>query len=309
MLEVVNPADPSFDSRQSLASFIQVCRDRVTSCLKARLERCTDHPRLLEAMNYACTGGGKHIRSTLLYASSLAVEAEWSLADVPACAVELIHCYSLVHDDLPAMDDDDLRRGKPSLHKAFDEATAILVGDGLQSLAFEMLSSNDYKAEVSSKLQMLSTLATAIGNRGMVGGQFKDFSLTGKRASLPELESMHQMKTGALIRASVTMGALTLPDISERILRALNRYADKLGLAFQVQDDVLDVISDTATLGKPQGSDQAKDKPTYVELLGLKQAQRKAATLAAEAQESLAGFGASADRLRHLAAYIVKRTS
>ena len=295
------------DSGQTLDTFMQACRKRISSCLAENLQQSADDARLVDALNYACMGGGKRIRATLVYASALAVEAELSLADVPACAVELIHCYSLVHDDLPAMDDDDLRRGKPSLHKAFDEATAILVGDGLQCLAFELLSNEDYQAEQSGKLQMLAILARAIGNRGMVGGQFKDFSLTGKTASLAELESMHQMKTGALIRASVTLGALTRPHIDKQDLKALNLYADRLGLAFQVQDDVLDVISDTETLGKPQGSDQAKDKPTYVELLGLEQAQDKAISLASAAQESLSQFGPAADQLRHMAAYIVSR--
>ncbi len=298
----------SLSAEQSLESFLQKSQARTNACLQNLLQHSTPNAKLNEALNYACLNGGKRIRPVLVYATTLAVDGNLDSADAPACAVELIHSYSLVHDDLPAMDDDDLRRGKPSLHKAYDEATAILVGDALQSLAFQVLSSQENTLPDSTRLRMLDTLAKAIGSNGMVGGQFADFSLVGKETNIDELESMHRMKTGALIRASVTLGALTQTTVNSGSLQALQSYAESIGLAFQVQDDVLDEVGDTKTLGKPQGSDRLNNKPTYVALLGLEQAQAKALELADRARDSLSEFGPAADQLRNLASFIVSRT-
>ena len=231
-------------------------------------------------------------------------------ADGAACAVELIHAYSLVHDDLPAMDDDDLRRGQPTTHKAFDEATAILAGDGLQSLAFEVLADrrrNPQDPEV--RLQMLSALGGAAGPSGMVGGQAIDLGSVGQKLDREALETMHRHKTGALIEASVLLGALASGKADDLSLKALLQYARAIGLAFQVQDDILDVESDTATLGKTQGKDEAHDKPTYPALLGLDAAKDYALELRDQALHVLRAFGNSAEPLRELARYIVERRS
>ncbi|MDT8427439.1 MAG: polyprenyl synthetase family protein [Pseudomonadales bacterium] len=266
--------------------------------------------RLGAAIRYASLEGGKRVRPVLVYASAEALGADRSSADAAACAVEFIHCYSLVHDDLPAMDDDDLRRGRPTVHKAFDEATAILAGDALLTLAFECLSATHGSSqEPAIRLQMLNRLAIAAGNRGMVAGQAIDFALMGQTADLDRLETMHRLKTGALIRCSVELGALSAPAASPEQLRALSNYADAIGLAFQVQDDILDVSSDTVTLGKQQGADQALNKPTYVSMLGLDAAVRKADELTEQALAALKDFDQKADPLRHLANYITSRKS
>lgn len=258
-------------------------------------------------MRYACLDGGKRIRPVLVYASAQAAEANFDNCDAAACAVELIHSYSLVHDDLPAMDDDDLRRGKPSVHKAFDEATAILVGDALQALAFQCLSKQNNDLSADTKIRMTAQLAEAAGAFGMTGGQSLDLEASGTAIDLEQLESLHKLKTGALIKASVKLGALGAEKINESLISALENYADNIGLAFQVQDDIIDEISDTETLGKPQGSDRAQLKSTYVSLLGLEQAKLKAGELANNAIRALDGFPESANHLRDLAAYIVNR--
>jgi geranylgeranyl diphosphate synthase type II len=226
---------------------------------------------------------------------------------VPACAVELIHAYSLVHDDLPAMDNDELRRGRPTAHIAFDEATAILAGDALQALAFEWLAEAP-EIEAPARLAMIRELAHASGHSGMVGGQAIDLESVGKSLTLAQLESMHRHKTGALIEASVRIGALTAPGVSKQSLDALTAYAKALGLAFQVQDDLLDIEGDTETIGKPQGSDIARAKPTYPALLGLAGAREHLSSLLSSALESLQGFGPEADPLRAMADYVVART-
>jgi geranylgeranyl diphosphate synthase, type II len=257
--------------------------------------------------------GGKRIRPILCYAAATAAGADLARADAPACAVELIHCYSLIHDDLPAMDNDDLRRGQPTVHRAFDEATAILAGDALQALAFRLLS--DPGTEVpervdapppASRLEMINLLSRAAGYEGMVSGQAIDEAATGKQIALAALEQMHSLKTGALIRASVQLGA-RCAGASDATYALLTRYADCVGLAFQVQDDILDIVSDTATLGKRQGADVALKKPTYVSLLGLSGAQQKAAELIAQAIDALQDFDQSAKPLRELARYVVAR--
>ena len=291
----------------SQEEFMQACKQRINARLWAAITFDDSSSKLQDGMIHACADGGKRIRPLLAYASALAVGGTIARADAAATAVELIHCYSLVHDDLPAMDDDDLRRGKPTVHKAFDEATAILVGDALQALAFELLTASGNGGGSDQRLEMVSCLATAAGARGMVGGQALDFEAVGLDQTLEQLERMHSLKTGALIRAAVRLGGLSHDQSSPSQLAHLDRYAAKLGLAFQVRDDILDEISDTATLGKPQGSDSDANKPTYLSLLGLEAARAKAEELAAEATAELEEFGDRAEPLRQLAQFIVAR--
>ncbi|MGG2398639.1 polyprenyl synthetase family protein [Pseudomonas sp. SH1-B] len=294
-----------------IAAYQQRCQTRVDAALDELFQAPRDElKRLYQAMRYSVMNGGKRVRPLLVYAACEALEGEIERADGAACAVELIHAYSLVHDDLPAMDDDDLRRGQPTTHKAFDEATAILAGDGLQSLAFEVLADrrrNPQDAEV--RLQMLSALGTAAGPAGMVGGQAIDLGSVGLQLDQQALEVMHRHKTGALIEASVLLGALASGKADDLSLKALLQYARAIGLAFQVQDDILDVESDTATLGKTQGKDEAHDKPTYPALLGLDAAKDYALELRDQALHVLRSFGNSAEPLRELARYIVERRS
>jgi farnesyl diphosphate synthase len=260
-------------------------------------------------MRYAVLGGGKRIRPLLVYAAGTTVEADPERLDAPAGAVELIHAYSLIHDDLPVMDNDDLRHGKPTCHKAFDEATALLAGDALQSLAFQLLAQAPKTATDSEiRLKQVETLAQAAGSRGMAGGQAIDLAAVGKELTLAELENMHIHKTGALIRASVLMGASSQPAIKANVLQQLDHYAKCIGLAFQICDDILDITADTSTLGKPQGADLALNKPTYPALLGLDGARTHASTLIEDALNSLADFGPEADTLRWIAAYIAQRS-
>jgi geranylgeranyl diphosphate synthase type II len=266
--------------------------------------------RLYAAMRYSVMNGGKRVRPLLAYAACEALGANPELANGAACAVELIHAYSLVHDDLPAMDDDDLRRGQPTTHKAFDEACAILAGDGLQSLAFSaLLDSALSPQDTENRLKMVSTLALAAGPAGMVGGQAIDLGSVGLKLDQAALAFMHRHKTGALIEASVKLGALASGRAEKADLNALQVYAQAIGLAFQVQDDILDVESDTATLGKRQGADIARDKPTYPSLLGLEAAKGYALELRDQALHALRPFDAAAEPLRDLARYIVERRS
>ncbi len=292
---------------QTLDEFLQHCQQRVNHRLGEQLNTDISSRTLKEAMEYACLGGGKRIRPVLVYASALAVGAELSSADNTAAAVELIHSYSLVHDDLPAMDDDDLRRGKPSVHKAFDEATAILVGDALQSLAFQLLSADSSVISAQKRLDMVQILSRAAGATGMVGGQSLDFEAVGTNLTLSQLEQMHKLKTGALISCAVLLGGMSNDQLGDAQVTALSDYASYIGLAFQVQDDILDEISDTITLGKPQGSDRKQNKPTYVTLLGLDAAKELASELSNKAIHALDDFPERADQLRKLAAYVVSR--
>ena len=288
-------------------NWMLVHRQRVEKALNRCLS--AENPpssQLQEAMSYAVLNGGKRLRALLIYASGAACAAPIERLDIPACAIELLHAYSLVHDDLPAMDDDDLRRGKPSCHRAFDEATAILAGDALQALAFNILT-DETGGGAERRLQMLNTLTKASGSYGMVGGQCIDLGAVGKQLTLAELEIMHAHKTGALIRASVRMGALCGDDVGPQTLLCLDQFACQIGLAFQIQDDVLDVESNTATLGKPQGSDNAMGKPTYPLLLGLAQAKANAYALHEEAIAQLRDFGPQAEPLRWIAQFIVSR--
>ncbi|RJQ49138.1 MAG: (2E,6E)-farnesyl diphosphate synthase [Gammaproteobacteria bacterium] len=283
---------------------------RVERALNACLPPAGSAPaELHRAMRYAVLDGGKRIRPALVYAAGCVTGAEPALLDAPACAVEMIHAYSLVHDDLPAMDDDDLRRGKPTCHKAFGEATAILAGDALIALAFQLLARAAPPVTDSMRVKMIETLAQASGSHGMAGGQALDLAAAGKTLSLAELELMHVQKTGALIRASVLLGAYCGPNLDQAVLSQLDRYAKRIGLAFQIQDDILDETGDTQTLGKTQGADRARNKPTYPALLGLSQARQIANDLRDAALDSLAGLDGRAEALRQLAHYIVARTS
>lgn len=265
--------------------------------------------RLQQAMRYSVIGGGgKRVRPVLVYAAGKAMNVELRQLDACACAVEIIHAYSLIHDDLPAMDNDDLRRGRPTCHIAFDEASAILAGDALQALAFEILAADQaMQTSAQSRIKMIQLLAQASGSMGMAGGQAIDLAAVGKSLELDELENMHLLKTGALIRASVLLGALCSQSPANAQLEALDTYAYCVGLAFQIHDDVLDVTADTETLGKPQGSDIQQNKPTYPALLGLDGARQRALELHQRAISALEVFDESADILRQLSAYIIER--
>jgi geranylgeranyl diphosphate synthase type II len=293
----------------SLKAFIEHYAQHVDTQLLHRLDTIDSgdkSDRLFAAMRYSLLDGGKRIRPVLVYAGASAVGNVRETTDRAACAVECIHAYSLVHDDLPAMDDDDLRRGKPTCHVAFDEATAILAGDALQNLAFEILA-NGADNEHGVSLALVRELGRAAGARGMVAGQAIDLAAVDQTLTLEQLEHMHRHKTGALIEASVVMGALSSGMASPEQIEALRVYARAIGLAFQVHDDILDVTVETTVLGKRQGADQERNKPTYVALLGLEEAQRKARELHEQALQALSGFDARADHLRHMASYIVER--
>lgn len=288
---------------------LQACQARVEHALAQWLPPGSVQPTDLHAaMRYSVLGGGKRVRAVLAYGAAEALGFAPSLADAPACAVEIIHAYSLIHDDLPAMDDDDLRRGRPTNHKVFGEAVATLAGDALQALAFHVLASDRVMpADAAGRLEMVNTLAMASGSRGMAGGQAIDLAAEGMALSLPELENMHIHKTGALIRASVLLGARCAPGASPAQLAALDTYGKCIGLAFQIHDDVLDETGDTATLGKPQGSDRARHKSTFPALLGLAASRTRAQELCDEAVAALTPFGERASLLADLARYIVSR--
>jgi farnesyl diphosphate synthase len=292
-----------------LAAFLTECQERAETALDQRLPPASKLPqRLHEAMRYSVLGGGKRMRPTLTYATGRALGLDLSRLDGPACALEFIHVYSLIHDDLPAMDNDDLRRGKPTCHKAYDEATAILAGDGLQALAFHVLAHDpSMQANAEQRLAMIDTLAVASGVAGMVGGQAIDLASVGQSISLPELENMHIHKTGALIRASVKLAALAQAGVDADTLERLDRYAKCIGLSFQIQDDILDELSDTATLGKTQGKDRDNNKPTYPALLGMAGAKQKAQDMHAAAVAALEPLGEGADLLRGISLYIIER--
>ena len=286
-------------------AYIKSLQDRASAELRQRLAVPGIAPALEEAMQYAVQNGGKRIRPVLAYAAAEAVGGALADADSCACAVELIHAYSLVHDDLPAMDDDALRRGQPTCHIRFGQATAILAGDALQSLAFEVLSQPSGKAQDIAA--MVSTLAHAAGWQGMVAGQSIDIDAAGTAKDENELARMHRLKTGALINASVRLGALSTGRATPEQLRSLETYAGCIGLAFQVKDDILDVEGDTAVLGKQQGKDLSLNKPTYTSLLGLEAAHQRLQALYEEGVGALSMFGADADRLKAIAAYIIDR--
>ena len=310
MIQDSHQASKNYREVISLKDFIHASHERVDTALNEFLPIAQDATRLRDAMRYSLFNGGKRVRPTLAYASAIAIRADALATHLPvlnriACALESLHSYSLIHDDLPAMDDDDLRRGKPTCHIAFNEATAILAGDALQTFAFELLSEAE-SVDSTIQIALVRQLATASGSRGMVLGQAIDLEAVDTLINIAQLENMHRHKTGALIRASVSMGATALGATSAQ-LNALDEYASAIGLAFQVQDDILDVIADTETLGKQQGADIARNKPTYVALLGLDGARAKAQELHQQALAALKDFDEGADYLRELSAYIIER--
>jgi farnesyl diphosphate synthase len=263
--------------------------------------------RLHQAMRYAVLGGGKRVRPLLSHAAGELTGADIARVEIVSASVEMIHAYSLVHDDMPCMDDDVLRRGKPTVHVQYDDATALLVGDALQALAFQIVAESRLCDNDTQQLSLITLLGQACGSRGMAGGQAIDLASVGKNLSLPELEFMHIHKTGALIRAAILMGAACGNALDEKQLSALDRYAKCVGLAFQVVDDVLDAEASTATLGKTAGKDAKDGKPTYVSIMGATQAKALADELHGDALKALEIFGATAERLHFLADYIVKR--
>jgi len=290
----------SFESR------IPEYRRRVEAFMLDRLPGDGVPEYLGEAVRYAASGEGKRVRPLLIYATGELLDIDASLLDAPAAAIEMIHTYSLVHDDLPAMDDDDLRRGRPTVHKQFDEATAILVGDALQTLAFQWLAEAD--AEPVLKSFWIATLARAAGPEGMIGGQSIDLNTESKRLDLQMLQRMHRMKSGALITATVDMASDAAPDLSPDDKDNLILFANNIGLAFQIRDDVLDVESSTEELGKPQGSDESQGRSTYVSLLGIEESKRQIRLYYERACEALSRVGGNPEGLLWLADFIVNRS-
>lgn len=288
-------------------SWMAMIQRRTETALERWLPSPANAPvRLHEAMRYSVLGGGKRMRPLLCHAAGEALGADPQYVDVAACAVELIHAYSLVHDDMPCMDNDVLRRGRPTCHVEFDEATALLVGDALQTLAFQLLAAQPAASSPERQLAMIDLLAQASGSRGMAGGQAIDLSAVGMALTVEELEFMHIHKTGALIRAAVLLGAYA-GDADAATLQALGHYANRAGLLFQVVDDILDAEGNTATLGKTAGKDAAHDKPTYVSMLGLARTKELASQLRAEAQAALAACAVGTARLAALTDFIVNR--
>jgi farnesyl diphosphate synthase len=278
------------------------------------LDRCLALPesgtvRLREGMRYSVLGGGKRLRPILVYTTGEALGAPLEQLDVPAAAVELVHVYSLVHDDLPAMDDDDLRRGRPTCHRAFDEATAILVGDALQALAFDVLAHDESgPLNATARLQMIRILAYASGTSGMAGGQAIDLASVGQALTAEGVENMHRRKTGALIQCSVLLGATAAGLTDGAKLAALKKFGADIGLAFQIQDDILDIEGETAVIGKSAGADIARNKPTYPSTIGLEAARRQAQALCEGAIAALEPVGAASSALAELARYVVNRS-
>ncbi|AKU13207.1 polyprenyl synthetase [Azoarcus sp. CIB] len=295
-------------SGNHFAAWMESVQHRTEIALGTILPEASIAPqRLHDAMRYAALGGGKRVRPLLVHAAGEIAGAAPERLDRVACAVELIHAYSLVHDDLPCMDDDVLRRGKPTVHVEYDEATALLVGDALQALAFQTIAEGRVNDDPAVQLEMITLLGRASGSRGMAGGQAIDLGAVGKQLTREELEFMHIHKTGALIRASVLLGAQCGAPLAPDALARLDRYGKLVGLLFQVVDDILDAQADTATLGKTAGKDADQNKPTYVTLLGLSEARTLADVLLADARDAIASFGAAAARLDELANFIVHR--
>ncbi|MDR0702762.1 MAG: polyprenyl synthetase family protein [Azoarcus sp.] len=283
-------------------------QQRTETALQAILPAADLAPdRLHEAMRYAALGGGKRVRALLVHAAGGLTHACPEQLDRAACAVELIHAYSLVHDDMPCMDNDNLRRGKPTVHVEYDEATALLVGDALQTLAFQAMSETSVSATAAGQLEAIRLLATAAGSHGMAGGQAIDIASAGREMTREELEFMHLRKTGALIRAAVLIGGHAGEGVTDERQRCLDHYAKRIGLLYQVVDDILDVGADTVTLGKTAGKDASHNKPTYVSLLGLSDARRFAEELLAQAHTALRPLGGRGARLAELADFIAHR--
>ena len=283
--------------------------ERVENTLDRWIPPADRHPvELHKAMRYSSLEGGKRIRPLLIYATGLVTGQSAEQLDAPAAAIEMIHVYSLIHDDLPCMDDDELRRGKATCHIAFDEATAVLAGDALQALAFHVLATDpNMSQDPAIRLAMINTLTMAAGSKGMAGGQAIDLASVGETLNIAELETMHIYKTGALIRACVNLATLNANNLDEQQRTALDHYSKCIGLAFQIRDDILDVEGDTETLGKTSGADEALDKPTFPGIIGLAASRERAHELHQEALESLSGFGPEANVLRDIANFIVER--
>ena len=293
-------------------ALVRQWQERAERALERWLPPENTHPvELHQAMRYGALGGGKRLRPILVYATGHTLGLEPRQLDGTAAAIEMIHAYSLIHDDLPAMDDDDLRRGRPTCHKVYGEAMAILAGDAMQALAFWIIAhDHDSCADARTRLKMIETLAQACGSRGMAGGQAIDLRSVGRGLDIAELEDMHVHKTGLLIRASVVLAAMCAgQEAGGETLERLDRYARKVGLAFQIRDDILDEEGDTATLGKQAGADRARDKPTYPRLLGLDEARTLALELRDEALRQIESFDERAGPLRWIARYIVERRS
>lgn len=294
----------------SAESQLKLLKDRIEKKINFFLPSKTEFPEHLHsAMHYAVLNGGKRLRPMLVYAAGACLGADLEVLDLPAVAVELIHCYSLVHDDLPAMDDDDLRRGLPTCHKAYDEATAILVGDALQSLAFELLAKKRQKPNTAVQLEMLQVLALSSGSKGMVGGQDLDLQAEGKALNLGALENLHSLKTGALIRASVRLGALAAGCTYREALVCLDQYAKAIGLAFQIQDDILDIEGSTQRLGKCVGSDAERQKVTYPMLTCIDEAKAKVKELTQAALTTLDKLPYDTSQLALLCHWMTRRDS
>src|ERR1035441_9461315 len=289
--------------RAAFAAQLESWRARIELALAARLPHADAVPtRLHQAMRYSVLGGGKRVRPALLFATARAVGLAEDEVEAAACAIELVHVYSLVHDDLPAMDDDDLRRGRPTCHKAYDEATAILVGDALQPLAFQLLVRDPaLPAAPAIRLRLIDLLSEASGTFGMAGGQAIDLEVQGRKLDIAQVEDMHARKTGAIIRASVLMAAECAPQLAAHLYAALNSFANAIGLAFQIQDDLLDVIGDVSTLGKATGADREHAKPTHPAVIGIAASQERVHLLHNQALDALVPFGERAAPLRSLA--------
>jgi len=297
------------DEADDFGTQLESWRLRMESALAARLPEADVVPaRLHEAMRYSVLGGGKRIRPALVFATARAVGLTEDEVEAAACAIELVHVYSLVHDDLPAMDNDDLRRGRPTCHKAFDEATALLVGDALQPLAFQLLARDPMLPESPAvRLRLIDMLAQAIGTLGMAGGQAIDLAVQGLRLDIGQVEDMHARKTGAVIRASVLMAAECAPPLDPNLYGALSRFANAVGLAFQIQDDLLDVTGDASMLGKATGADASRVKPTHPAIIGIPASQQRVRLLHAQAIQALLPFGERAESLRSLAHWLLSR--
>jgi farnesyl diphosphate synthase len=297
------------DEVDDFGTQLESWRLRMESALAARLPEADVVPaRLHEAMRYSVLGGGKRIRPALVFATARAVGLTEDEVEAAACAIELVHVYSLVHDDLPAMDNDDLRRGRPTCHKAFDEATALLVGDALQPLAFQLLARDPkLPASPAIRLRLIDMLAQAIGTLGMAGGQAIDLAVQGLRLDIGQVEDMHARKTGAVIRASVLMAAECAPPLDPSLYGALSRFANAVGLAFQIQDDLLDVTGDASMLGKATGADASRVKPTHPAVIGISASQQRVRLLHNQAIHALLPFGERAESLRSLAHWLLSR--
>jgi geranylgeranyl pyrophosphate synthase len=302
---------PAASAAAEFAAQLKSWQARMEQALAARLPAADAVPaRLHAAMRYSVLGGGKRVRPMLVFATARAVGLRDAQVEAAACALEFVHAYSLVHDDLPAMDDDDLRRGRPTCHRAFDEATAVLAGDALQSLAFELLTNDPaLPASAAIRLRLTELLAQASGTAGMAGGQAIDLAAQGRQLPVAGVEAMHALKTGALIRASVQMAAACAPDLPRHLWDALSDFAIPIGLAFQIQDDLLDVLGDVGIVGKTTGADRARGKPTHPAVVGPAASQQRVRELHAAAIAALTPFGARADLLRSLAAWLLARLS